>query len=224
MKRIIICALLAAGIAVSGCTTNPYTGEQQASKTATYAAIGAGIAGVIAYIDNRDKDRRKRQERILKSAGGGAIIGGGIGVYMDQQEARLREELEQTGVSVARDGDNLILVMPGNVTFDTGKADLQQSFHATLESVVKVLREYDKTVIEIAGHTDSVGSDSFNQTLSEQRAREVGAYLSARGIIPERIVTVGYGESRPIGDNASEAGRAQNRRAELTLIPISTES
>lgn len=202
------------------CTTNPFTGEEQASKTATYAALGAGVAAAIAYIDNKDADRRKRQERVLKAAGVGALIGGGVGYYMDQQEAKLREELKATGVQVARDGDNLILVMPGNITFDTGKSDLQQDFQPILGSVSKVLEEYEKTVIEIAGHTDSVGSDSFNQNLSEQRARQVASFLASNGVRAERLVTVGYGESRPIADNGTPEGRSQNRRAELTLIPV----
>lgn len=217
--------LLAAGIAAStllaGCMTyDPYTGEKQVSKTTAGAAIGAGIAAIGAYIDNRDDDRRQRTERILKAAGVGAIAGGAVGNYMDRQEAKLRAQLEGTGVRVVREGDNITLVMPGNITFDTNRVDIKPEFTSVLDSVVLVVKEFDKTVLEVAGHTDSDGSDSANLTLSQGRANSVANYLRGKGVKPERLTTVGYGEARPVADNGTAEGKALNRRVELTLLPV----
>ncbi len=217
--------LLAAGIAattlLAGCMTyDPYTGEKQVSKTTAGAAIGAGIAAIGAYIDNRDDDRRQRTERILKAAGVGAIAGGAVGNYMDRQEAKLRAQLEGTGVRVVREGDNITLVMPGNITFDTAKVDIKPDFTGVLDSVVLVVKEFDKTVLEVAGHTDSDGTDSANLTLSQGRANSVANYLRGKGVKPERLTTVGYGEARPVADNGTAEGKALNRRVELTLLPV----
>lgn len=217
--------LLAAGIAAStllaGCMTyDPYTGEKQVSKTTAGAAIGAGVAAIGAYIDNRDDDRRQRTERILKAAGVGAIAGGAVGNYMDRQEAKLRAQLEGTGVRVVREGDNITLVMPGNITFDTAKVDIKPDFTGVLDSVVLVIKEFDKTVLEVAGHTDSDGSDSSNLTLSQGRANSVANYLRGKGVKPERLTTIGYGEARPVADNGTAEGKALNRRVELTLLPV----
>ena len=142
---------------------------------------------------------------------------------MDRQEEELREKLDGTGVSVTRSGDDLILNMPGNVTFDTNSTQIKDSFSSVLDSVVLVLQEFDQTLIEAAGHTDSTGSESYNQDLSENRANSVGRYLTDKGISAERVLTIGHGETRPIASNKSPAGRDQNRRVELTLVPI-TES
>lgn len=211
----------AAAVLLAGCMTyDPYTGEKEVSKTTKGAAIGAGIAAIGAYIDNRDSDRRQRTERILKSAGVGAIAGGAVGNYMDRQEAKLRHQLEGSGVRVVREGDNITLVMPGNITFDTARIDIKSNFTNVLDSVALVVNEFDKTILEVAGHTDSVGSDSSNMTLSSGRADSVANYLRAKGVKSERLTTIGYGETRPVADNGSEAGREQNRRVELNLLPL----
>ena len=139
---------------------------------------------------------------------------------MDQQEAKLRAELEGTGVSVTRIGDNITLNMPGNITFATDSSDLSPAFFDVLNSVGKVLQEYNKTVIEVAGHTDSTGSDAYNQSLSERRAASVASYLRGRGVLGDRLITVGMGESRPIADNSTPAGRQANRRVEITMVPL----
>lgn len=222
MNKIHALALgLAASTLLAGCMTyDPYTGEKEVSKTTKGAAIGAGIAALGAYIDNRDSDRRQRTERILKSAGVGAIAGGAVGNYMDRQEAKLRQQLEGSGVRVVREGDNITLIMPGNITFDTGRVDIKPSFNGVLDSVALVVKEFDKTILEAAGHTDSVGSDSSNLTLSQSRADSVANYLRGKGVKPERLTTIGYGETRPVADNGTETGREQNRRVELTLLPI----
>jgi outer membrane protein OmpA-like peptidoglycan-associated protein len=139
---------------------------------------------------------------------------------MDVQEAKLREQLQGTGVSVSRIGDEILLNMPGNVTFSTNSTDIKSEFYGVLDSVSLVLKEYDKTVIEVAGHTDDRGAESYNQSLSEQRANSVAQYFRSHGLDGMRLITVGYGESRPASDNATAAGREQNRRVELTLVPI----
>ncbi len=212
---------ISAAALLAGCMTyDPYTGEKEVSKTTKGATIGAGIAAIGAYIDNRDSDRRQRTERILKSAGVGAVAGGAVGNYMDRQEAKLRHQLEGSGVRVVREGDNITLIMPGNITFDTARIDIKPNFTSVLDSVVLVVNEFDKTVLEVAGHTDNVGSDGDNMTLSSGRANSVANYFRGKGVKPERLTTIGYGETRPAADNGSEAGREQNRRVELTLLPI----
>lgn len=214
-----VSGVLAAGLA--GCMTyDPYTGEKKVSNTTKGAAIGAGIAAIGAYIDNRDDDRRQRTERMLKAAGVGAIAGGAVGNYMDRQEAKLRHELEGTGVRVVRNGDDITLIMPGNITFDTARVDIRPDFLPVLDSVAKVVLEFDKTILEVAGHTDSVGTDASNLTLSEGRANSVANYLRTKKVKPERLTTIGYGETRPVADNETDAGRAANRRVELTLLPL----
>lgn len=214
----LLIATLCASLFVVGCqTTNPYTQEQQTSKATKGALIGAagGIAaGLLAGDDAKDR----RQKALIGATAGGAI-GGGIGYYMDQQEAKLRQEVEGTGVSVARHGDNLMLNMPGNVTFQTDSADINASFYQVLNSVTLVLAEYEKTLINVAGHTDSDGSDQYNMELSQRRADSVASYLRSRQIDPGRINSRGYGETSPIADNNTQFGKAQNRRVELTLVP-----
>jgi outer membrane protein OmpA-like peptidoglycan-associated protein len=158
-------------------------------------------------------------ERALAGAGIGAIAGGGVGYYMDTQEVKLRQQLENTGVSVTRQGENIILNMPSNITFEVDRSDLRPDFVEVLHSVALVLKEYKSTIIEVAGHTDSTGSDSYNQLLSQQRAQAVTDVLIRDGVQPVRIDTVGYGESRPIASNNTPQGRQQNRRVELTLLP-----
>ena len=149
-----------------------------------------------------------------------ALAGGSIGYYMDKQEAQLRAELEGTGVSVVRNGDNITLNMPGNVTFATDSSDLSPAFFNVLNSVGKVLAEYEQTVVEVAGHTDSTGSATYNQGLSERRASTVSSYLTGRDVIDQRLITLGIGETRPVADNATSGGRQANRRVEITMVPL----
>ena len=215
----LVLTVAVATVFVSGCTTlDPYTREEQTSSATKGALIGAA-AGVVAGLISGD-DAVERRQHALIGAGIGALAGGSIGYYMDKQEAELRAELEGTGVSVARNGDNITLNMPGNVTFATNSSDLSPAFFNVLNSVGKVLAEYEQTVVEVAGHTDSTGSDAYNQGLSERRANSVSAYLSAQGVIPQRLITLGMGEKRPIADNASTSGRQANRRVEITMVPV----
>lgn len=221
MKKQILALTLVSMTALSGCTTfDPYTGEEKTTNTAKGAGIGAGAALVISYIANKDKSSAERNKRMLRDAGIGAIVGGGVGYYMDTQEAELRKQLRSTGVSVERDGDNINLIMPGNITFPSAGSNLKGDFYEVLNSVALVLEEFDKTIIVVAGYTDSLGSDSYNQQLSEERAGSVASYLKGRKITPARFDVVGFGEKSPVADNATAEGRALNRRVELTLFPI----
>ncbi len=201
------------GLWLAGCTTlDPYTREEKTSNATKGAAIGAAAGAVVGAIANDGKGA-------VIGAAVGAVGGGAIGHYRDQQEAQLRQELEGTGVSVSREGNNIRLNMPGNVTFATDQTNIRPEFHPVLDSVVKVANKFDKTTLRVSGHTDSTGSESYNQRLSEHRALSVKDYLALRGVAATRLTWVGYGESRPIADNGSAPGRAQNRRVELELIP-----
>jgi outer membrane protein OmpA-like peptidoglycan-associated protein len=207
-----------AGILAACSTTNPYTGEKEVSKTAKGAGIGA-LAGAAVGALSGDNSKERR-ERALIGAGVGALAGGAVGQYMDRQEAKLREQLQGTGVSVTREGENIVLNMPGNITFRTGSADLNGNFFGVLDSVALVLKEYDKTMIDVTGHTDAVGSEDSNRVLSERRAGTVGQYLYGKGVKDQRIETRGEGEAQPIAPNDTANGRQQNRRVELTLVPL----
>ncbi len=219
MKRFVGCLALAGAVSLqAGCSTiNPYTGEKQTSKAGMGAGIGA-VTGALIGIATSDS-AKERKERALKGAGIGAVAGGGVGYYMDVQEAKLREKMEGAGVSVTRDGDNIILNMPGNLTFDTDSTTVKPSFRPVLDAVSEVLKEYKSTMIQVAGHTDSTGGDKYNLMLSQQRAQSVANILSGFGVEQVRLDTVGFGETQPIASNSTASGREQNRRVELTLLP-----
>jgi outer membrane protein OmpA-like peptidoglycan-associated protein len=206
-------------VVLSACTTlDPYTREEETSKAQRQAVIGAAAGAAVGLITGDSSMERK--QRALIGAGLGALAGAGVGNYMDRQEAKLRVELERTGVSVTRIGDNITLNMPGNITFATNSADLNANFFEVLNSVGLVVNEFNQTVIEVAGHTDNTGSDTYNQQLSERRASAVAAFLRTRNVLADRMITVGMGEGRPITTNDTEAGRQLNRRVELTLVPL----
>lgn len=214
-----VCVLLATATILVGCTTlDPYTRDQKTSKATKGALIGAAAGAVVGLVSG--DDAVERRQRALLLAGVGALAGGAVGYYMDRQEAKLRQELEGTGVSVTRIGENITLNMPGNVTFATDSSDLNGNFYSVLNSVGKVVNEFEQTVIEVAGHTDSRGSESYNQSLSERRAGSVANYLRTRDVLGDRVITVGMGELRPVADNSSEQGQQTNRRVELTLVPL----
>lgn len=210
-----------AGILVvaAGCETlDPYTQESKTSNATKGALIGAA-AGAVAGLMSGD-DAVERRQHALIGAGIGALAGGSIGYYMDRQEAKLRVELEDTGVSVTRLGDNITLNMPGNVTFATDSSDLNPAFFDVLSSIGKVLTEFDQTIVEVAGHTDSTGSQTHNQGLSERRAGSVAQFLQSQGLSGQRLIAVGMGENRPVADNGSSLGREANRRVEITMVPL----
>ena len=217
LQRLMLTAV--AATLVAGCQTiDPYTGEEKTSSATKGAAIGAGTGALLGILTGDDS--KERRKRALIGAGVGAIAGGAVGNYMDQQEAELRRQLEGTGVGVTRVGDEIVLNMPGNITFETNSADLKPQFFAVLDSVALVAQKYEQTVVEVTGHTDSTGSAAYNQTLSEQRAATVATYLNTRGIDRQRILAFGRGLTQPVADNATAEGRALNRRVEIRLSPI----
>lgn len=215
-KTKIAAALLVLALPVAGCTTNPETGERSISKAAI-GGIGGALGGYL--LGDLVGGKRDRTEKIL-GAGIGAVAGAGVGYYMDEQEKKLRQQTAGSGVEVVRDGDQLVLDMPAEVTFAFGSAGLSPEFRGTLDKIGATLTEYEKTYVDVLGHTDSVGSDAFNQTLSEQRAQTVADYLAGRGVQRARLATRGYGESQPRASNTTEEGRAQNRRVEIRLVPV----
>ncbi|MGO4564156.1 OmpA family protein [Rhizobium sp. 2YAF20] len=217
IKKFVLLAVSAAFL--NACTTtDPYTGQQKVSNTAGGAAIGAGL-GAIAGLAVGGSPVGRRNAALI-GAGIGALAGGSIGNYMDQQEAELRQQLQGTGVSVTRAGDRIILNMPSAITFDTDQDAVKPEFDQTLNSVAIVLRKFNKTLVDVNGHTDSTGSVQHNQDLSERRAMSVAGYLGSQGIDQRRMSAVGFGPSQPVATNASEAGRSQNRRVEIQIAPI----
>ncbi|MCA0434252.1 MAG: OmpA family protein [Proteobacteria bacterium] len=214
-----ITAVLASSLLLAACTTNPYTGEQQVSKGLLGAGTGAALGAATGAILGQNTSLNTRKA-MLVGAGLGALAGGGIGVYMDNQEAKLRQRLQNSGVSVTRVGDNIVLNMPSNITFDTDQSNLKPQFYDTLNSVAIVLREYDRTLVDVVGHTDSDGSSDYNLQLSQRRASAVARYLTAQQLNPNRFAVEGRGKAEPIASNATAQGKAQNRRVEITIVPL----
>ncbi|MEL7128499.1 MAG: OmpA family protein [Pseudomonadota bacterium] len=213
MKKLIIGAAAAALLAA--CTTDPNTGQRRLSKTASGAGIGAAAGAGIGVLFGGNDGRNA-----AIGAAVGAIAGGGVGAYMDRQERKLREQTAGTGIEVVRNGDQLQLNMPSDVTFASGQSTVQPQFYGPLSEVANTLQEFPSTAVDIIGHADSQGAEDFNQTLSEQRAASVQSYLQSQGVNSVRLASAGFGETRPIADNGTAAGRAQNRRVEVILTPI----
>lgn len=219
MKIKVIAYSLLSLIILSGCSTyDAYTGEKKTSAAAKGAGIGAGSALLLSYIANRNS--KDRDKRMLRDAGIGAIVGGGVGYYMDSQEAKLRKQLRGSGVSVQRNGENINLIMPGNITFASNGRNINSGFYKVLNSVVLVINEFDKTMVVISGYTDSVGSNAYNQKLSEDRAGSVADYFISKKVKSARLDVVGFGEKNPVANNNTKQGRDLNRRVEITLFPI----
>jgi len=226
MNRKLICGVAAAvtfSIGLSGCYTNDaYTGERKVNDTTKGAGIGAAVGAVAGLLTGGNAAAHRKNALI--GAGLGALAGGAVGNYMDRQESKLRSQLSGTGVSVTRVGDNITLNMPGNITFESGSAELNPNFYRVLNSVNIVLKEYEKTLVEVAGHTDNVGAADYNQKLSERRANSVAQYLEGQGLRTDRVITVGAGETHPVASNETPDGRQANRRVELTLTPLTKPS
>lgn len=219
MRKAVILGALA--IFAVGCTTNPYTGEKRAGRVVTSGAGGAAAGAAAGAIIGAATGSAGKGAVI--GAAAGAAIGAGIGVYQDQQQAKLRERLLNAGVQVQRDGDNIHLIMPSDITFDTAQSEIKSSFYQTLNAVAEVLVEYKKTTITVAGHADSRGADAYNMDLSQRRALSVSNYLASQGVNPARLNAIGYGETRPIADNSTAAGQAANRRVEITIDPVESQ-
>ena len=215
-RSIITAASLGALALTSGCVTNPETGNRTISK----AAIG-GLGGVVGgYLLGDVLGGKNDRTAKIVGAGLGGLAGAGIGYYMDEQEKKLREQTAGTGIDVTREGDNLILNMPSNVTFGVDSSAISPAFQSTLGNVANTLSSYEKSYVDVLGHTDSTGSDAYNQSLSERRAESVANFLANSGVQRARLATRGYGESQPIASNSTEEGRAANRRVEIKIVPI----
>ncbi len=206
-------------LSVSGCSTlDPYT-QQSKTSNATKGALGGALAGaVIGALTNTSSGEQAAKNAMI-GAGIGALAGGSVGYYMDQQEAKLRAQLEGTGVSVTRVGNDIVLNMPGNITFATDSSNINSGFYNVLNSVTLVLNEFDKTYVNVKGHTDSTGSDEYNMSLSHARANSVAQYFASQQIVQQRLIVQGFGESSPVADNSTDYGRQQNRRVEIKLSP-----
>jgi outer membrane protein OmpA-like peptidoglycan-associated protein len=208
MRHLLIGVLSAAVLTACG----PNGEMTRAQQGAIIGALGGAVVGK----NTGDKDHG----HMVAGAVVGGLAGAAIGNYMDQQEAALRQNLQGTGIDVVRQNDNIILTMPDAITFATGQSVLQPQFYSVLDNLANTLNQYPNTNIQIAGHTDNVGGDAFNMQLSQQRANSVRTYLASAGVAPQRMQAIGYGESRPVADNGSDYGRAQNRRVEVTLSPV----
>ncbi|MDQ3143587.1 MAG: OmpA family protein [Pseudomonadota bacterium] len=209
-------ALSGSLIATAACTTDPNTGQRRISRT----AIGAGVGLLGGYLAGDVVGGRSDRTAKIIGAGVGALAGGAVGAYMDRQEAELRRQTAGTGVDVIRNGDDLILRMPSGITFPVDSYAIQPQFQQTLNEVARTLGTYNQTYVDVLGHTDSTGSDAYNQTLSVNRAQAVANYLSSQGVAGARLGVRGYGESAPIASNDTEMGRAQNRRVEIKVVPV----
>lgn len=210
MRNTLMVAALASGLALSGCTTDPNTGQQRLNKTAIGTLAGAAGGATISKATGGSKTGR--------DAAIGAALGAGVGYYMERQAKQLEQQMAGTGVTVTPNANgNIDLVMPGNITFAFDSASLNPSFRPTLDKLAATMNEYNQNTVTIAGHTDSVGNPSYNMNLSRDRADSVRNYLVSRGVASNRINVVAYGQTRPIADNNSDYGRQQNRRVELTV-------
>lgn len=213
-------AALIATLTLGGCAT--YTGQtsdpNDPNRTRNNALIGAGIGAVAGLLSGGNATERR--QHALIGAGVGGLAGGAIGAYQDRQEAELRRQTAGTGIEVSRDGDVIKLNLPDGVTFDFGKANLKPQFYPALDNIASTLAQYNQTIVEVSGHTDSVGSDAANQTLSVQRANSVGNYLIGKGLVRERFEIVGFGETQPVASNDTDSGRALNRRVEIRVLPL----
>lgn len=215
MKNSIVIAVITALFLLVGCASNPFQGEH--GKAATGAAVGAGSGAILGSVVSGRGDHGKGA---VLGAVIGATLGGLVGNQMDKQERELRRQMEGTGVEVKREGDTLRLQAPANITFDTNRADVRPQFQPVLDQLAGSINQYPGTVVQIEGHTDSVGAAAYNQTLSENRAQSVRSYLIQRGVASNRLQAIGYGLTRPIADNATAEGRAQNRRVEVLIVPV----
>lgn len=206
-------AIFVSAVVLAACSTiNPYTGQQQTSRAVQYGAVGGVVCGLIGAAES---GRRARNAAL-----GCGAIGAGVGAYMDAQEVELREQLQGTGVQVQRNGDQLDLIMPGNITFNTNQYDIRADFFPVLDSVSQILYKYTDTRLQVTGHTDSTGARDYNYNLSNRRASSVANYLAARGVDQSRLITQGVGPDRPIASNNTESGRASNRRVELQIVAV----
>ena len=219
-KLIVASVSLAAMLGAAACTTtDPYSSTPNRNNTATGAIAGALGGAVLGYLTNTSSGEQGRKNALI-GAGVGALAGAGVGQYMDRQQRAMEAELSGSGVGVARQGDTLVLRMPADVTFATNQSSIDPRFLPVLADVARVLNEYDRSMVDVIGHTDSSGGDAINQPLSERRASSVATYLINNGVIRERLYVAGNSARNPIGDNNTVDGKARNRRVEILIRPF----
>ena len=212
---------IAASVSLAGCAAmEDFATSPDKAKTRSGAGYGAAAGAVVGLLTAGNNPFKSA----MIGAAAGALVGGAVGSYMDKQEAALRKQMAGTGAEVVRWGDNLTINMPGGVTFATDSADLNPQFHAALDKIAATLVDYNQTVVQVAGHTDSTGSHAYNMQLSQKRADSVKTYLTGRGVTAQRLQAVGAGPDHPVADNATPEGRAQNRRVEITIVPVTEEA
>ena len=219
IRRILVSSLCAVSLlGLSACVTDPNTGQQKVSRTAIGAGGGALAGLLLGGLIGGGTGR-------IIGAGIGGLAGGAVGYTMDRQIKQLREQTAGSGVDVSPtdNGAAILVNLPNGVTFDTDSTLIKPAFRDTLDRVAQSMMQYPDSLIDVYGHTDSTGSDSYNQTLSENRARAVADYLSSRGVSSQRLRSQGYGESRPVASNNSEDGRSANRRVEIKIVPVSQD-
>ncbi len=218
-RRIFVSSLCAVSLlSLSACVTDPNTGQQKVSRTALGAGGGALVGLLLGGLIGGGTGR-------IIGAGIGGIAGGAVGYTLDKQIKQLREQTAGSGVDVSTtdNGAAILVNLPNGVTFDTDSTLIKPAFRDTLDRVAQSMVQYPDSLIDVYGHTDSTGSDAYNQTLSENRARAVADYLSSRGVSAQRVRSQGYGEARPVASNATEEGRSANRRVEIKIVPVTQD-
>jgi outer membrane protein OmpA-like peptidoglycan-associated protein len=216
--------LLVVGVSVAALlgactTTDPYRSSPPRNNTATGAIAGALGGALLGYLTNTSDSEEGRKNALI-GAGIGALGGAAVGQYMDRQQRELEAQLSGSGVGVARQGDNLVLRMPSDVTFASAQSSINSQFYPVLDDVAAVLNEYDQSIVDVIGHADSDGAEDFNLDLSRRRASSVARYLVDRGVLADRLYVDGRGESEPVASNAPAEGKAQNRRVEILIRPF----
>lgn len=205
-------------MATSACVTDPNTGQKKVSRTAIGGVGGVVVGGLLGGLIGGKTGR-------IVGAGIGGVAGAAVGYTMDKQIKELKEKTAGSGVDVTEtdNGQAILVNLPDGVTFDTASYTLKPAFRATLDQVAESLIQYPNSLIDVYGHTDSQGSEAYNQTLSENRAKTVMNYLISRGVPAARIRAQGFGETMPVADNATPEGRAKNRRVEIKIVPVTSE-
>lgn len=216
--RMLLSGVAALSLLTAGCVTDPNTGEKKISRTAIGGVGGVVVGGLLGGLIGGKTGR-------IVGAGIGGVAGAAVGYTMDKQIKELKEQTAGSGVDVTEtdNGQAILVNLPDGVTFDVGSATLKPEFRATLDKVAESLIQYPNSLIDVYGHTDSTGSDAFNQTLSENRARTVMNYLIMKNVPAARIRSQGFGETMPIADNGTPEGRSKNRRVEIKIVPVTQE-
>ena len=217
--KLIVTGISVAALLGACTTTDPYSSTPRRNNTGTGVIAGALGGALLGYLTNTSNSEEGRKNALI-GAGIGALGGAAVGAYMDRQQRDLEAELSGSGVGVARQGDNLVLRMPSDVTFASNQSAINSRFNATLDDVAAVLNRYDQSTIDIIGHADSDGADDYNLNLSRQRASSVAQYLVNRNVLADRLYVDGRGESEPVATNATADGKASNRRVEILIRPF----